>query len=59
MKLVTRFELATKSTNELKVLYREVFNRIAGFQSNSMERTNALASLQNIQNELTSRALHP
>jgi len=52
MKLMTRFELATKSTNELRGLYREIFNRLAGLQTDSMERSNALGSLQNIQNEL-------
>lgn len=59
MKLITRFELATKSTNELRGLYREMFNRRAGFQTDSMESSNVLGSLQNIQNELTSRALRP
>jgi len=36
-----------------------MFNRLASFQPDSMERSNVLGSLQNIQNELTSRALRP
>lgn len=59
MKLITRFELASKSTRELHVLYREVFNALAHSERETAERRNCLSSLENIQNELASRALCP
>lgn len=59
MKLVTRFELATKNDNELRGLLREAFNTLAGSEPYSQQRRNALASIENIQNELASRALRP
>jgi hypothetical protein len=58
MKLITRFELASKSTRELHVLYREVFNALVRSERETAERRNCLASLENIQNELASRALY-
>lgn len=59
MKLITRFELASKSTRELHVLYREVFNALVRSERETAERRNCLASLENIQNELASRAVCP
>ncbi|MCB1936229.1 MAG: hypothetical protein KDF59_09845 [Nitrosomonas sp.] len=55
MKLITRFELAAKSETELYALLREVFNELARSEPDSHERRNALASIENIQNELASR----
>lgn len=55
MKLITRFELASKSTRELHVLYREVFNALVLSERETAERRNCLASLENIQNEINSR----
>ncbi|MES9999175.1 MAG: hypothetical protein ABW125_07215 [Candidatus Thiodiazotropha lotti] len=55
MKLVTRFELAAKNENELHGLLREAFNALAGSEPDSHQRRNALASIDNIQNELASR----
>ena len=57
MKLITRFELASKNTSELHVLYREVFNALVRSEQDTAERRNCLASLENIQNELDFRAL--
>lgn len=54
MKLTTRFELASKSTHELRALYRDIFNAIATFEQ-PHERRNALASLENIRAELSDR----
>jgi len=48
MKLITIFELATKSESELRVLYREVFNVAARGDRKSQEHQNALASLESI-----------
>lgn len=55
MKLTTRFELASKSTSELRALYRDIFNALSGFEQ-PHERRNALASLENIRAELADRA---
>lgn len=59
MKLITRFELAAKNTNELHGLHRKVFNELAKSKPKTLERVNALASLENIENELASRAPCP
>jgi hypothetical protein len=59
MKLLTRFELAAKNRPELDFLLRECFNELAKSNANNHERRNALASIENIQRELGSRALRP
>ncbi len=59
MKLITRFELAAKTETELYALLREVFNELAKSDTNSHQRRNALASIENIQNEIGSRAPSP
>lgn len=58
MKLVTRFELAAKSEAELYGLYSKIFNELVKSEKHSPERRNALASLENIEVELASRALY-
>ncbi len=55
MKLATRFELAAKSESELRGLLREAFNALAKSEFDTHQRRNALASIENIQNELTCR----
>jgi hypothetical protein len=55
MKLITRFELAARSTSELRGLLRQTFDALAGSAPQSADRSNALASLENIQAELASR----
>lgn len=59
MKLITRFELAAKSEAELRGLLREAFNDLAKSSPFSHERRDALASIENIQSELTSRVPRP
>lgn len=59
MKLVTKFELAAKNKNELCALLREAFNELARSEPDTHQRRNALASIENIQSELASRALCP
>lgn len=59
MRLITRFELAAKSEAELRGLLREAFNDLAKSGPHSHERHNALASIENVHNELASRAPHP
>ncbi len=55
MRLITKFELAAKSKTELYALLREAFNELARSEPNTPQRTNALASLDNIQRELALR----
>lgn len=59
MRLITRFELAAKSKNDLYGLHRKVFNELAKSKPRTLERVNALASLENIEHELASRAPCP
>ena len=55
MKLITRYELASKSILELRGLYRTVFNALVQSIPESAMRRNALASLENILRELNQR----
>lgn len=52
MRLITKFELATKSENEIRGLLRETFNKLAKSEIGSQERQSILASIENIQTEL-------
>lgn len=58
MKLLTRFELAAKNKTELHVLLRQSFNELAKSNLNTQHRTNALVSIENIQQEIGSRELN-
>lgn len=55
MKLITRYELANRPTSELRGLLRQTFDALARSAPESPERCNALASIENIQVELTLR----
>jgi hypothetical protein len=59
MRLVTKFELAAKSTYQLHGLHKEVFVELIKSNPRTMQRVNALASLQNIEQELALRAPSP
>ncbi len=59
MRLITKFEMAAKNESELHGLLRNAFNELAKSDPDSIERTNALASIENIQREIGSRALCP
>ncbi len=59
MKLVTRFELAAKNESELHGYLRQAFNALVKSNPGSYQRQNALASIENIQNELASRPKGP
>ncbi len=59
MRLVTRFELASRSLSELLALHREIFNALAATAPGSAERRNCLASLETLNAEIASRALRP
>jgi hypothetical protein len=56
MKLVTRFEAASRSTLELHGLLREALNALAAAPRGSVERQCALETMHNIETELASRA---
>ena len=55
MRLITRFNAALCSTAELHALLREAFNAFASAPRGSIERSNSLASLHNIEAELAVR----
>ena len=59
MRLVTRFELAAKNESELHGYLRNAFNELAKSNPHTMARRNTLASIENIQREIGSRALCP
>lgn len=59
MKLLTRFELAAKNKTELHGLLKNSFNELAKSNPNTHERRNALATIENIQREIGSRAWRP
>ncbi len=56
MRLMARFELAAKNESDLRGLLRNVFNELARSEPDIHQRINALASIENTQNELASRA---
>lgn len=56
MRLVTRFELAKKTDEELHALLRQIFNAVSA-ATDEHQRSVAIASIQNIQNELMARTL--
>jgi hypothetical protein len=55
MKLITRFELATRKTSELHALYRDTFNALSSCDPHSAEQRTCLASLANLEAEIRSR----
>ncbi len=55
MKLVTRFEAASRSTADLHGLLAKAFNAFANAPRGSDQRRDALASMHNIEAELASR----
>jgi len=59
MRLVTRIELAAKNESELHGLLRNAFNELAKSNPYTYQRRSALASIENIQRAITSRAPCP
>lgn len=55
MKLITRFELASKRTSELHALHCEALKAFAAAARGTQERRDALASLANLEAEIHSR----
>ena len=55
MKLITRFELASRSTSELYALHRDTLNALACCKPHSAEQRTCLASLTNLEDEISKR----
>ena len=59
MKLISRFEAATRSNVELYGLRKEAFIAFSAAPLGSQEQRNALTSMRNIERELASRSPTP
>lgn len=59
MKLITRFELASTPTKDLWALRRELFNALARSAVGTVERCHVIASLENVDAELSTRPPTP
>ena len=59
MRLITKFELASKNETELRGMLREAFNALAASEPNTHQRRNALATIENIQNEINLKIYEP
>lgn len=55
MKLLTRFELASKSTGELHALHRDALKSFNAAARGTQERRDALASLANLEADIRCR----
>lgn len=55
MKLITRFELATRRTEEILSLHAHFTAAFAKCKPHSAEARTCLASLQNLEDEINSR----
>lgn len=55
MKLITRFELASKSITELHALHREALKAFARATRGTQERRDAFVSLENVEAEIRCR----
>ena len=59
MKLISRFEAATRRTFELYGLRKEAFIAFSAAPRGSQQQRNALTSMRNIERELASRLPTP
>ena len=59
MKLITRFELASRKTSELYALRRTVLGDLAHSKPGTPDRSIALASIENLNVEIAARAPVP
>ena len=56
MKLISRFEAASRSTAELHSLLAEAFNAFCAAPRSTTERLNALHNMRTIEDELATRS---
>lgn len=59
MKLLTRFELASKSIGELYALHSDTLKGFNAAARGTQERRDAFASLVNLEDEISARTLAP
>jgi hypothetical protein len=59
MKLITRFQLASRNLNELYALRRTTFNALVRTGRGTTARRTGLATLENIERELAARHYSP
>jgi hypothetical protein len=59
MKLVTRFELASRNLSELYALRRTTFNALVRTGRGTTARRTGLATLENIEREIAARLTPP
>jgi len=59
MKLITRFELASRSTSELYALHRDMLGAFIRCAPHSAEQRTYLASIRNLEDEIDARAPQP
>ena len=59
MKLMTIFELATRSDDELAVIARKASDELARSEDRSADRRNALATLENVRRVMRTRMPGP
>ncbi len=59
MRLITRFEMAAMNKNDLHALLKNAFSELVRSDFDTHQRRNALASVENIQSEICSRAPCP
>lgn len=57
IRLITASELSRLTGNELRALYREVYDEMVNIPQTDPDYMTAVASLQNIRNALNSRKL--
>jgi len=55
MRLITKFQLTSKTETELRGLLREAFNALAASEPNSPQRGNSQTSIENIQSAINLR----
>jgi hypothetical protein len=59
MKLITQFELASRSTHELYALHRDMLQAFSRCAPHSAEQRTCLASLRNLEDEINARTFMP
>lgn len=53
MKIITSFEIAARSENDLKALFGNLSKKLVTTKAGTAERRNTLASMENVQREIS------
>lgn len=59
MKLITASELANKDLSELSAIFHKVSQKLARTDAHSVERANALGTLENVSRAIAARTSAP